>query len=222
MNILNIKNIWRLSVTMYKDTNKNNILIFYYVLYAVMMILNNNIAVLKIGVIKNVPINIGIFLMSFLFLITDIVSENYGKEESKQIVWVGFIMVILSQVFITLVYLLPALDTNNQFNNVFGLSIRVIIASFTTFLISQFIDIEVFHKLKNKFPHVKWIRNNFSTITSRTIDTAIFYHLLLFGTMPYSTLLSIIIPIFPINIALSLLDTPIFYLLTKKEAKITG
>lgn len=201
---------------MYKEKTKNNILIFYYVLYSVLMILNN-IVVLKIGIIKNIPINIGIFLMSFLFLITDIVSENYGKEEAKQIVWIGFIMVLISQIIITVTYFLPALNQSNQFNNVFGLSIRVIIASFTTFLISQFIDIEIFHKLKTLFPRVKWIRNNLSTITSRTIDTAIFYHLLLIGTMPYSTLLSIIIPIFPINIILSLLDTPIFYKLTKEK-----
>lgn len=205
-----------MNISIKKHITERDLLNFYYVLYSVLMIINN-IVVLKITKIGGVAVDIGIIVMSGMYLITDVVNENYNKTEARKIAFIGFVMAIITQAVIYITYLLPALDESNQFNQVFDLGPRVIAASLITFLISQFIDIELFDKLKRNIPKQKWIRNNVSTIISRTIDTAIFYNLLFIGVMPYENILSIMLPIFPLNIVLSLLDTPIFYLLTKNK-----
>ena len=109
----------------------------------------------------------------------------------------------------------PFADNQAEFQSIMGQSFRVVAASLTAYIIAQFNDVFIFHKLKEKTngKH-KWLRNNLSTMTSQLIDTAIFITIAFIGTVP--NIWVMIASQYLIKFTYSLLDTPFFYLLTKE------
>lgn len=152
------------------------------------------------------------------FLCTDIVGEIWGKKEANRMVKVGFVSQVLGLALIFLALKLPpaffAVEFSKNFDIVLGQSARVVIASLSAYLVSQFNDVFVFHKLKAKHNNKhKWIRNNLSTATSQLIDTSIFITFAFYGVVP--NIIWMIISQYVIKLLIAILDTPIFYLATK-------
>lgn len=84
------------------------------------------------------------------------------------------------------------------------------------YICSQTWDVFAFHKIKQiSGTKKKWIRNNVSTMTSQMIDTAIFITIAFAGTVP--SILTMIISQYVIKLIYAILDTPFFYLLTRKR-----
>ena len=153
------------------------------------------------------------------FLITDVIGEIWGKEEANRTVKIGFVCQLFSLLLIGLAILLPVAPfANNQveFKSILGQSFRCVTASLVAYLCSQSWDVFVFHKLKNiNGEKHKWIRNNLSTMTSQIIDTAIFITIAFIGSVP--NIFTMIISQYVIKVVYALLDTPFFYILTRKR-----
>lgn len=153
------------------------------------------------------------------FLITDVIGEIWGKEEANRTVKIGFVCQLFSLLLIGLAILLPVAPfANNQveFKSILGQSFRCVTASLVAYLCSQSWDVYVFHKLKNiNGEKHKWIRNNLSTMTSQIIDTAIFITIAFIGSVP--NIFTMIISQYVIKVVYALLDTPFFYILTRKR-----
>jgi uncharacterized integral membrane protein (TIGR00697 family) len=108
-----------------------------------------------------------------VFLITDISNRRFGKEKSRKLVYIGFLVGILLTVFVS-----------TNFQDV--ISIRIAIGSGTAFLIAQLIDIEIFQQLRNKAWFVAPIT---SSIIASIIDTFLFFSIAFLGTgIPWITL----------------------------------
>lgn len=141
-------------------------------------------------------ITYGALLYPFTFLMSDILSERYTKQETLKVVRVGVVFAIV-----------PTLLVADG---------RIAFASIVTFLLIQQFDVVIFHALKKKFEKLWWLRNNGSTLTSQLFDTALFFTLAFGGTMPTSMLVKLIIGDYLVKVALALLDTPFFYLFAIK------
>jgi uncharacterized integral membrane protein (TIGR00697 family) len=121
-------------------------------------------------------ISVGILPYPITFLITDILSEIYGKKKANQVVIAGIFASFFSMIIILISDYVPAIDSSpirdTTFHLVFGLSPLAVFASMMAYLFAQFIDIRIFHFWKNltKGKHL-WLRNNFSTFASQFIDT---------------------------------------------------
>jgi hypothetical protein len=164
-------------------------------------------------------ISVGILPYPITFLITDVVSEIYGKKKANQIVIAGIVASIFSMGIIYLANIVPAISSspvdNDTFTHVFGLSPIAVLASMMAYLLAQFIDIRIFHywKAKTNGKHL-WLRNNFSTFTSQFIDTFTVVGLLcMFGVLPWSMFSGLLLSGFLFKIIIAALDTPILYLL---------
>ena len=162
-------------------------------------------------------LSVGILPYPITFLITDIISEIYGKKKANQVVIAGIFASFFSMGIILLANYTPAIDSspinNVLFSKVFGLSPIAVLASMLAYLFAQFIDIRVFHfwKRKTKGKHL-WIRNNFSTFSSQFIDTLTVITLLcIFGVLPWSLFKTLLISGFLFKVLIALLDTPILY-----------
>lgn len=126
---------------------------------------------------KTFTISVGILPYPLTFLVTDILSEIYGKKRASQVVLCGF---GASVMVIGIVQLALAFDALNfgvgdaAFHEVFGQTWRVITASMTAYLVAQLVDVQLFHFWKNltKGKHL-WLRNNASTICSQLLDTTL-------------------------------------------------
>lgn len=162
-------------------------------------------------------ISVGILPYPITFLITDILSEIYGKKKANQVVIAGIFASFFSMLIILVADFTPAIDNSpindETFHQVFGLSAIAVFASMVAYLFAQFIDIKIFHfwKQLTKGKHL-WLRNNFSTFTSQFIDTfTVLFLLCSFKILPWNMFNGLLISGFVFKVIVAALDTPILY-----------
>lgn len=173
-------------------------------------------------------ISVGIIPYPLTFLITDIISEIYGRKKANLVVVGGLFASAVIFLVILLANAAPATDfspvDNTTFTKVFGLTGAAVTASMVAYLVAQIVDIRVFHfwkKLTNG-KHL-WLRNNFSTVFSQFIDTSLVLLLLCsFHAISWDLFIPLLINGFLFKALIALLDTPLFYLVSQMIRKRFG
>ena len=163
-------------------------------------------------------ISVGILPYPVTFLITDLISEIFGKKKANQIVVAGIFASFFSLLIVYTANAVPATAwspvQDGLFTSVFGNTIVAVFASMMAYLLAQFVDIQLYHFWKNltKGKYL-WIRNNFSTFSSQFIDTFTVVLLLCsFGEIPWDKFTGLVISGFIFKIIIAFLDTPFLYL----------
>ena len=163
-------------------------------------------------------ISVGILPYPITFLITDIISEVYGKRKANQIVTIGIFASFFSMLIVFVSGIVPATDwspvSDTLFNKVFGATAIAVLASMLAYLFAQYIDIQLFHfwKRLTKGKHL-WLRNNFSTFLSQFIDTfTVLILLCSFGKIEWKLFSSLLLSGFLFKVLIAALDTPLLYL----------
>lgn len=162
-------------------------------------------------------ISAGLLPYPITFLITDTISEIYGKKKANQVVIAGIFASVFSMLIILVANIFPAMETSpvsdKIFTQVFGLSPLGVLASMLAYLTAQFIDIRIYHFWKNytQGKHL-WIRNNFSTFTSQLVDTCLVVGLLcVFNVFKWSSFFPLVFSGFLFKVIVAILDTPFLY-----------
>jgi len=166
---------------------------------------------------------VGMVPFPVTFLLTDVLNEFYGKRAARFITLVGFAMAVLSFAFIFVAGQVPfaamtrAADWTgvNQasFDNVFLGSMRMIAASLCAYLLSQFVDIGVFHLLKRVTAgKLLWLRATGSTAVSQLIDTIVINFVAWSGLMSTGKIVSIIYSAYGLKLLIAIGLTPLVYL----------
>ena len=173
----------------------------------------------KITTLFGIRVSVGIFVIPITFLITDIIEEVHGRKIAKLFVYVGLTAILFTFVMLYLSLIAPPNATwNNQaaYESVFGVSLRMIIASFIAFFVSQMHDLWSFEFWKKRTGgKYLWLRNNLSTSFSQLIDTTLFMFIAFYNVTPKFDapfIISLIIPYWAFKILFALLDTPLVYL----------
>ena len=118
---------------------------------------------------QNIPfvIAIGVLPYPITFLCTDLISELFGKKKANLVVWIGL---ILNLWVLFIVWIAGVLDTPEiienegfksikeggdyfngyEFYHIRNLTLGATFASMVAYLTAQFIDVQVFHYLKEK------------------------------------------------------------------------
>lgn len=163
-------------------------------------------------------ISVGILPYPITFLITDIISEVYGKKKANQVVTMGIFASFFSLLIVYVSNEVPATVwspvDDALFSKVFGATAVAVFASMMAYLFAQFIDIQIFHFWKRitKGKHL-WLRNNFSTFTSQFIDTfTVLFLLCSFGKIDWALFGGLLLSGFLFKIFIALIDTPFLYL----------
>jgi len=160
----------------------------------------------------------GVLPYPLTFLITDVLSEFYGKKRTNNVIITGFVASILILGVLLLGSLFNSIDgspvDDATYNMVFKNSWRVMGASMIAYLTAQFVDVKLFHFWKGltNGKHL-WLRNNGSTILSQFVDTALVVSVLFIGVKSFDEIRSIIFDGWLFKAMIALLDTPIFYIL---------
>lgn len=165
-------------------------------------------------------ISVGILPYPITFLVTDIISEVYGRKKADRVVFTG----LFASVFVLgVVMLADAVSATSwspvndeKFTSVFGLTGTAVGASMLAYLTAQFIDVRLFHfwKRLTKGKHL-WLRNNFSTATSQLVDTGtVLLFLCLAGVIDWTRFDQLLINGFLFKVLVALFDTPFLYLFT--------
>lgn len=163
-------------------------------------------------------ISVGILPYPITFLVTDIISEIYGKKKANQVVVMGIFASFFSLLILYVSNIVPATDwspvNNSVFNDVFGFSSIAVFSSMIAYLLAQFVDIRIYHfwKQKTNGKHL-WLRNNFSTMTSQFLDTfSVLTLLCSFGVIEWSLFSKLLLSGFLFKVLVALFDTPLLYL----------
>ncbi|MGI6029239.1 MAG: queuosine precursor transporter [Candidatus Heteroscillospira sp.] len=164
---------------------------------------------------------LGNVLFAANFLITDIISEVYGKKEANRCVYIGAassaFFVLISQLW--LLYIPGPNDwAMDSIATLFAITPRLMLSSLSVYLISQRLDVTLYHfwwKLTSKNGDKRrclWLRNNGSTLISQFVNAILFNAFAFYGVYDMPTLISIILSSYLIFIVTSLLDTPFVYM----------
>lgn len=162
------------------------------------------------------------------FLVTDIISQNYGKKEANKTIIYGLIAQIIctSLIFLTPLIFGKWFETSDVYNALNSLG-WFTLGSLIAYCFSQTWDVFIFHKIKDfvknklgdkKYYKQRWIWNNASTMTSQIIDTVIFISIgfgIGKGIIGYE-LIGLMMGQYLIKFIIAILDTPFFYLFTRK------
>jgi uncharacterized integral membrane protein (TIGR00697 family) len=168
---------------------------------------------------KTFIISAGVLPYPITFLITDILSEVWGRKKTNQLVYAGFaaslfVLGILwsSAQFDAVSF---SIITDQEFDKMFGNTWRVVFSSMVAYLTAQLVDVRLFHfwkKLTNG-KHL-WLRNNASTIFSQLVDTTLVVGVLFIGYRSYGEMADLIVDGWMFKVLVALVDTPFLYLAT--------
>ena len=163
--------------------------------------------------------SVGLLPYPITFLVTDIISEIYGKKRANQVVTSGLFASIFMLIVVTCADLIPMAPwspvDSDTFHKVFGLSGAAVFASMMAYLFAQYVDIRIFHfwKKLTKGKHL-WLRNNASTVFSQFIDTfSVLFLLCFFGVLSWDMFGVLLINGFLFKVFFAAFDTPLVYLI---------
>lgn len=129
----------------------------------------------------------GVLLWPLEFVMTDIVNEYYGPKAVRRISYIAVGLILYAFLMFYMAMSVPAADfwygtgaadgvpdMSKAFNSVFGQGMWIIVGSLVAFLVSQVIDVAVFHRIKKATGHKKvWLRATGSTLVSQFVDSFI-------------------------------------------------
>ncbi|GAB5538834.1 MAG: hypothetical protein Salg2KO_09370 [Salibacteraceae bacterium] len=173
-------------------------------------------------------ISAGVLPYPITFLITDILSEIYGRRKTNRVVLTGFAALIFTIFILWIGGEFEAIEaspvSDSVYDSAFGNSTRVIFASMTAYLVAQLVDVRLFHfwkRLTNG--RMLWLRNNASTMLSQLVDTALVVLVLFYGKENWETMIGYIQDGWMFKALAAFIDTPLIYLATwiiRKQLKL--
>lgn len=218
------------------------------------MTLLNVIGITRFVQIGPIQVAVGVLAYPLTFLCTDLISELYGRARANFLVTVGLFLNGFILLVMALANALPAIDPSIQppwqtlslsqpvglpngetaseqvelFGLMYAMTTGAIFASMFAYVTAQYIDVYVFHLLKQKTQgkHL-WLRNNASTLVSQLVDsfaviTITFGAVFLAGGMSLQTVLGLMMSNYVFKMLSALLDTPIIYFAVKRLRPYLG
>ncbi|HZL99255.1 MAG TPA: queuosine precursor transporter [Planctomycetota bacterium] len=162
---------------------------------------------------------VGVFLWPVVFVTTDLINEYFGKRGVRRITLLAAGMIAYVFLVLYATMLLPATPFSGvddaSFNKVFGQSQWIIVGSLTAFLVSQLVDVLVFHTLRRRSgAKMLWLRATGSTVVSQVIDSVIVLWIGLAIPLGWSfgQFVQVAVPNYLIKLGLAVLMTPVIYL----------
>lgn len=154
---------------------------------------------------------------AFCFVITDIVSELYGYKASRVLIRYGIGSVCCALFIFQVAVAAPSadgFDTQDGFAQTLGYPYRIIIGGLVGYILSQQVDIFIYHRLKVATQgRFMWLRNNVSTFCAQAVDSCVWITIAFAGTVP--DLITLISGEYIVKLVIAFLDTIILYIVVK-------
>jgi hypothetical protein len=214
--------------------------------FVVLLVLTNIIGIklFRAPFYPEFALTTGILTYPLTFLVTDLVSEIYGKKRADFMVFLGFLMSLLMLVIVQVALAVephpywsipdpgtgqPFYPEAGGFQHAFRASFSVqgilLFGSMLAYVCAQLTDNWLYHFWKDltKGRHL-WLRNNGSTMISQLVDTAIVNSILFYGGfgMEFWTGVHIMVGIYLYKLVIAVCDTPFIYLFVWGARRLLG
>ncbi|MEJ2054560.1 MAG: queuosine precursor transporter [Calditrichaceae bacterium] len=165
-------------------------------------------------------LSVGVFPWPIVFLSTDLINEYFGKQGVRRITNIGVIMIIYTFMIIYITMIPDAAEgispvTDESYNQVLGQSMWIIFGSIIAFIVSQIVDVVVFHIFRRRTGgRLLWVRATGSTIVSQLIDSVIILGIAFYlpGKINLSQYLGFAITNYSYKVLIAIIITPLIYL----------
>jgi uncharacterized integral membrane protein (TIGR00697 family) len=181
------------------------------------------------GQVGTLDFTAGVILWPFVFVMTDVINEYFGRRGVKFITWLTIGLICYGFVFaFAAIRLAPAEwwvaayagqgipDMQAAFAGIFGQGLWVIGGSLTAFLIGQLLDVTVYHRVRKLTGESKiWLRATGSTLVSQFVDSyVVLYIAFVIGPQNWSLnqLLAVGTLNYSYKFLAAVLMTPLIYL----------
>ena len=187
------------------------------VAFVVTLFLSIFIGNAKVAQIGQFTFTSGVILFPFSYLLGDVLTEVYGYSKSRRVIWIGFIALIISTIFVQImIWMPPAHEWPNQkmYETIFGNAPRVVLSSLLAFWCGEFANSFTLAKMKiltgGKY---LWTRTIGSTVVGEIVDTLIFYPLAFAGlsAFPWHLIFAVMISNYTLKVLWEVIATPFTY-----------
>lgn len=180
----------------------------------------------------------GVLLWPLEFVMTDIVNEYYGPKAVRRISYTA--VALIGYAFIMFYAAMKTtppewwLTTNidkgvpnmqNAFSAIFGQGMWIIVGSLTAFLVSQIVDVTVFHRIKRSTGEKwVWLRATGSTLISQLVDSFIvlFIAFKLGNNWSWQKVLAICLVNYTYKFTMAIILTPLIYFIERRIENYVG
>ena len=178
----------------------------------------------------------GVLLWPLEFVMTDIVNEYYGPRAVRRISYTAVILIAYAFLMYFMAIGVPAADfwlpinvkngipnMQDAFSGIFGQGMRIIVGSIVAFLVSQIVDVTVFHRIKRATgeKHV-WLRATGSTLVSQIVDSYIVLFIAFAGVFTWQQILAFGIMNYIYKATMAIVLTPVIYFVEATIEKYVG
>ena len=200
--------------------------VFMGMMFTTCLIVSNLIAGKMWALTDNITLPASVILFPIAYILSDIVTELYGFQKTKVIIWTGFfcnLVAVIAYVF-TIDMPYPSFWIGQDaFGVVLGLTPRMLLASFTAYLFGEFSNSMVLSRLKVLMNGRKlWVRILVATIVGEAFDSVIFILICYAGTQPAGQLGKMILFQYLFKVLFEVLFIPLMYIVIDRLKKSEG
>ncbi|HEY9364422.1 MAG TPA: queuosine precursor transporter [Chitinophagaceae bacterium] len=178
----------------------------------------------------------GVLLWPLEFVITDIVNEYFGPKAVRRISITAVVLIAYAFLMYFMAIGIPPSDVwlnssqqqgvdniQNSFKAIFGQNNRIILGSIVAFLVSQVVDVTVFHRIKKATGDKRlWLRATGSTLVSQLVDSYIVLFIAFSGIFSWQLILAVGIMNYIYKFSMAIVLTPVIYLVEGRIEKYVG
>lgn len=180
----------------------------------------------------------GVLIWLLEFIITDIVNEYFGPKAVRRISYTAVVLIIYAFLMFYGAMKIPPADfwissrqsdgipnMQDAFGGIFGQGMWIILGSLTAFLVSQFVDVTVFHKIKKVTGEkMIWLRATGSTLVSQLVDSfvVLFIAFKIGNGWSWQLVLAICLLNYMYKFTMAIVLTPLIYLIEKQIERYLG
>jgi len=157
----------------------------------------------------------GIVFIPISYVFGDVLTEVYGYERARRVIWAGFAALLFAGAMAALVVALPpAPGWPNQaaYEIAFGNTWRVVLASMFAYFCGEFVNSYVLAKMKvateGRYQRTRFVA---STVAGEAVDSSLFYPLAFYnsGIMPNELVLTLTLSQFVMKTLVEIAFLPI-------------
>jgi len=157
----------------------------------------------------------GILFFPLSYVFGDVLTEVYGYARSRRVIWAGFGALIFASIMSTVIVKLPAAPgwaQQEAYEDIFGQTPRIALASLTAFWAGEFLNSFVLAKLKIKTEgRFLWMRTIGSTIIGEAVDSSVFYPIAFLGVWSTNLVMTVMVSNYLIKVLWEAVVTPVTY-----------
>jgi queuosine precursor transporter len=178
-----------------------------------------NLVAVKLIDIAGLIMPAGVVIFPISYIVGDVLTEVYGYQQARRVIWLGFLCNLLVVMTIMLLERLPApgfWDGQDAYERILGFTPRLLLASFLAYLVGEFANSAVMAQMKVATEgRFLWMRTIGSTIVGQGLDSSVFIVVAFYGAMPTGVLVNTVLIQWVVKSVYEALATPVTYVVIR-------